>query len=877
MSRSDMPSYRAPGVYIEEVERGAKPIEGVGTSTAGFLGPTERGAVKPQQVTSFAEYERLYGGYKLYKPGEPLAGTYLAYAVDGFFANGGTECYVGRVVADGTDTAELRLLPADAVSTDGTPTTDTSRLDFGTVPATTEDTLTVILTNPAASAGGKNIPFEEITYSAAAGRSDVADAFSVTDNQGSRTVFAPDETLDVTVTAKRTDGPRERRDTLRISLGNGRSVDVELVADFPEEGNADHTLGTEALVVEMKNDPVRFGDDPVTVDIPIENLTDAAIPKDDVSVALDGTDGYEVTSELSGDIPAPGSQTVTVSFTPPASEDEVITDTLRVSHPASTEQFAVDLRATLASNFTVDKTKLDIAKGATEQLQITNTDDAPVPADEVELTLAGRDADDFTHDAITTEIADGGDVTIDVSLPIDDRVPRKAELHITRIVPVGSSRLRLPPVVVTLNGNPNEDYPDSAVVKAAGPGKWGEQVAVFITEGSLSTDELPRFTVTLRYWAERSTYRMAMNGGADPEREGVPRPDREEVYENLSADPSSSDYYVNTLNSASTLVTVEEVSTLIPAHIVAPTWLTGSFGPDSETEISVSDYVGKVTDTGRTGLQAFEAVDEIAIVCIPDERQTSIPGNSDPGTGLTNELVEHCTSLKDRFAVLQSPLSPDLSQEPPIDSKYAAFYYPWVRVVNPETNSFVYVPPGGHICGIYARSDTERGVHKAPANEPVRQVADLYDQVTQTEQASLNPRGINCIRSFPGRGIRVWGARTTTSDPSWKYVNVRRLFIFLEESIDEATQWVVFEPNNQELWARVRQSVSNFLTTVWRTGALMGSTPDEAFFVKCDRTTMSQDDIDNGRLIIEIGVAVTKPAEFVIFRISQVANAAEGA
>jgi phage tail sheath protein FI len=168
-------------------------------------------------------------------------------------------------------------------------------------------------------------------------------------------------------------------------------------------------------------------------------------------------------------------------------------------------------------------------------------------------------------------------------------------------------------------------------------------------------------------------------------------------------------------------------------------------------------------------------------------------------------------------------------------------------------------------------------VHKAPANEVVRGATKLEFQITKGEQDLLNPRGVNVIRTFPGRGIRVWGARTTSTDPLWKYINIRRLFLYLEESIDKGTQWVVFEPNNEQLWARVKQTIVQFLTTVWRTGALMGTTPEEAFFVKVDRTTMTQDDIDNGRLIILIGVAPTKPAEFVIFRIAQFTAGAETA
>ena len=206
-----------------------------------------------------------------------------------------------------------------------------------------------------------------------------------------------------------------------------------------------------------------------------------------------------------------------------------------------------------------------------------------------------------------------------------------------------------------------------------------------------------------------------------------------------------------------------------------------------------------------------------------------------------------------------------------MDTLYAAYYYPWIGIYDPSMNGERLIPPTGQVVGICARTDIERGVHKAPANEVVRGATRLEFAVPKALQDILNPRNVNCIRDFrsDGRGIRLWGARTMSSDAMWKYVNVRRLFIFIEESIDEGVQWAVFEPNADPLWAAVRQTIVDFLTRVWKSGALMGLTQDEAFFVKCDRTTMTQDDIDNGRLICYIGIAPVKPAEFVIFRISQ--------
>jgi hypothetical protein len=241
--------------------------------------------------------------------------------------------------------------------------------------------------------------------------------------------------------------------------------------------------------------------------------------------------------------------------------------------------------------------------------------------------------------------------------------------------------------------------------------------------------------------------------------------------------------------------------------------------------------------------------------------------------------MTHCENNRYRFAILDvlanQIVVDDIDPRGERPSEYAAFYYPWLEIIDAEAGVKRKIPPGGFVAGIYARSDNERGVHKAPANEVVRGIVGLEFDITKGQQDTLNPKGVNVIRKFPGRGIRVWGARTLASNSLWKYINVRRLFIFVEDSVFRGTQWVVFEPNNEQLWARVKQTITQFLTTVWRTGALMGLTPEEAFFVKVDRTTMTQDDIDNGRLIVIVGLAPTKPAEFVIFRFTQFTAGAE--
>ncbi|MCX4695772.1 phage tail sheath subtilisin-like domain-containing protein [Streptomyces sp. NBC_01408] len=307
-------------------------------------------------------------------------------------------------------------------------------------------------------------------------------------------------------------------------------------------------------------------------------------------------------------------------------------------------------------------------------------------------------------------------------------------------------------------------------------------------------------------------------------------------------------------------------------------FLTG--GGDGEP-LTAQDLLGQaanpdsLADPAR-GLGALGEVDDIAIVAVPDTVDLS---DGEQKTAV-DHLIAHCERLRYRMAVVDPPRNSSPSEvrrfRAQFDTKYAALYYPWVRITDPSLRPdpgapapLLEVPPSGYVAGVYARSDIERGVHKAPANEVLLGINDFSTNVTYDRQSVLNPEGINALRFFEGRARRVWGARTMSSDPEWKYVNVRRLFIYLEHSIDKSTQWAVFEPNNERLWASVRQTIEDFLIATWRTGALMGTKPEEAFFVRCDRTTMTQNDLDNGRLICLIGVAPTYPAEFVVFRIGQ--------
>jgi phage tail sheath protein FI len=274
----------------------------------------------------------------------------------------------------------------------------------------------------------------------------------------------------------------------------------------------------------------------------------------------------------------------------------------------------------------------------------------------------------------------------------------------------------------------------------------------------------------------------------------------------------------------------------------------------------------------KTGLKQFEDVEDISIVAAPGSTADYKHYFNDANS-IFDHLIAHATLMRYRIAILDCPPGQSVADvrkvRAKLDSTYAAFYYPWVTVLDPVTRRKLNLPPSGFVAGIYVRNDVNRGVYKAPANEVVNLAIGLEQTINKEQQDVLNPAGINCFRFFEGRGFRLWGARTISSDPEWKYVNVRRYFAYLERSIDKGTHWAVFEPNGAALWASVRRAIEGFLLNEFRSGALLGAKPEQAYFVKCDRSTITQDDLDNGRLIVLIGVAPLKPAEFVIFRIGQ--------
>ena len=416
-------------------------------------------------------------------------------------------------------------------------------------------------------------------------------------------------------------------------------------------------------------------------------------------------------------------------------------------------------------------------------------------------------------------------------------------------------------------------------IRAAGPGSWGSRVLAKIEPSSKKDRDANSvgFRLRLAYWSEGAT---PFDPFTPEGRTISPQPSLVEDFDDLVVDQTSSDYYGNRLpfidldrddtqqvaESSSLGVLVRNAGVAAEAQ---PTYGTQVLlgGTDSTARLGVDDYRGHLANGRQTeqGLAALE---------LEPYRHVSLVYAPNVPTDIAKAIVAHCEKVRFRFAVIDSGKgqvsTANLNPRDVItDSSHAAYYYPWIVRSGSRAGERTLVPPGGHVLGIYANTDTERGVFKAPANEILEGALALEFSINDDVQDQLSPKGVNILRSFPGRGIRVWGARTISSNGLWKYVSVKRLFIFLEQSISEGLQWVVFEPNNDLLWTRVGDSIRLFLRTQWRLGAFQGRAEQEAFFVTCDCTTMSQDDILNGRLICEIGVAPVRPAEFIIFRIFQ--------
>ncbi len=821
-----MPEYLAPGVYVEEVPSGNKPIEGVSTSTAGMVGVTQRGPVgSPVLVTSFGEFTRVFGGildHRVFTDGLDS----LPYAARGFFGNGGQRLYVSRIVGAGAERASADLLA---------------------VPAT--------------------------------------------------------DAADTALAARGSEG-----DTL-LSLDDGSNVGV----------------GDTLLILdEQRSEYVTVDSGPVTSGLRLAGRLRGAVPDGTAVTPLTVTEDADLTDEVTGAMTAGGGLALSAAAVAGLTAGHV----LRIRSTLDPEQVEyVEIAADASDAISEGGLLFSHPQASTQVHRVSlapgtaTAADADAPSGSVLLALASTA--DFQAGGAAGIDGSGtyavaavvSQVTLTTGTPLTEN--HAAGTRILRQVPLfrvharheglwGNAlrvRARRSSLLeTTVVGGPyaaGEPLVGLSAVFGLGPGS----VIEFSRNGAVVT----RARVS---GVDRASNQVAVTGlGAQVEAgddarslefdlvvervEGGRAADTES-FEFLGVDPEHTRYALRVVGSynratergsnsgEAELVRLsdltigddgEDEADAAMRRLVRPFQGVSMFmagGRDDLDSIDDSTFIGtdaEDPDT-RTGIHSLRNEEGISIVAVPGRTSVTVQ----------NALMDHCQLMRYRFAVVEPPAGSGIrdarTHRQNFDTTRGATYYPWLVVADEfgERGDLLKIPPSGHVMGIYARTDTERGVWKAPANEVVRGILQFETTLTKGEQDILNPVHVNCFRDFrtANRGLRLWGARTLSSDPEWKYVNVRRLFLFLEKSIENGMQFAVFEPNTEALWATVKRSISNFLITVWRAGGLEGVLEEEAFFVNVGYgITMTQADIDNGRLIVEVGVAPVKPAEFVIIRISQ--------
>jgi hypothetical protein len=451
----------------------------------------------------------------------------------------------------------------------------------------------------------------------------------------------------------------------------------------------------------------------------------------------------------------------------------------------------------------------------------------------------------YLHDAMYGFFLNGGTAAFVVGLPVPVKVIQEPEVP---LLPAGEGYLLNAAGQRTLR------------IATAGPLKAGEEISVEVQPPEKEAPEDSFNLVVYRAGTKLKTIPNVTLSKTKGARNVV------DVLTKETSNLLKAEILEVAGSLADRLPTVGSKATLVPM----PEAPKPSVLDEVKQKVTPDLFKGSAPDL--TGIAGLEAIDEVTLVACPDIVAAYQWGacTEEDVKAVQTYMLNHCEQMKDRFAILDCPIGlgvQDLigwrKERMNFDSRYGALYYPWIKVDGKL------VPPSGHVAGVYARVDAERGVHKAPANEVVRGAIGLGRKISRNEQDFLNPIGVNCIRAFPGQGIRIWGARTLSSDAQWRYINVRRLFCSVEESVLQGTNWIVFEPNDPFLWSAILRDVSAYLTVVWRSGALFGRTPEEAFYVKCDEETNPKELRDLGYCIIEVGIAPVKPAEFVVFRISQ--------
>lgn len=762
-----MPQYFSPGVYVEEVDSGPRPIQGVSTSVTGAVGVTLRGPSKgkPVLVTSFNEFRHTFGGFHPEPPAN-VAGDWenrghwwrFAHAVRGFFDNGGQQLYVKRVVSGGATAANHTFVQ-------------------GLFSSIVQD----------AEADSKKLVLQHAVG------------------------VLTDDTTTITV----------------MNGQNGEVLAQNVTVAAVNTGTTESTIELQAAV----GKPVKASRGDYVVVHP--STADSRLK---VSASSEGEWGKSLRVRIH-----PVSTTFSIqhnpNLDPGLAEGEMSAD---ATNAGTTWTITLDAGHGLQDGDTVQVL-------GRKYVLLVNAD-----ANKFNVERDAADTTAWPKNTRVTKLRKANDVSADPNLDSSKQ-----------LFVAGAGAL-YPEAMVELDDGTRKVF---RIVKQV----QGSVVSLDTAPGGDDANVDNRIT-----FVEQDKLRLieaAIDVEYAPEGQVV----ESESFQNLklkSSDAADPRLITNHVNRRSRLISVTNVALSNSRLAEFPGGVSAAFqgldqdgdnGYTGSKKLSVTDFVGVDEGSGkRSGIKAFEDIEDISIVIAPGMWATTIVA----------ELLRHCEAMRYRMAVLDAPANATIQEVQDFrngfDSKYAALYYPWVTVRQPGVEDNVVSPPSGHIVGIYADVDSRRGVHKAPANEVIKSIIGINQDITRREQDLLNPKGINALRFFPGRGNRVWGARTISSDSNFRYVNVRRIFNFVEASIDRGTQFVVFEPNDDTLWARVRQTIGNFLNTQWRAGVLEGATASEAYFVECDRgVTMTQDDIENGRLIVEVGIAPVFPAEFVIFRIQK--------
>jgi hypothetical protein len=943
-----VPEYLAPGVYVEETSFRAKSIEGVGTSTTGFVGLTRKGPIggTPELITSFGDFERIYGGLTNLALGtldatDPKNLNYLAHAVQAYFDNGGSRLYVSRVysplpngddannadakkkvgcavstfVVDNTDPKErarfiartpgragngrigIRLVesPATIRSMNSAPRGSMLRflVNPGSVPPASQ-----LPAAPAQLTGGippfslpaqseleltvsetlKSIPktSAEVTGKTplnAATKLAAKDAtLRVTIDDGPETVISLTPEVDLT--------PQEIADTIKAALtasGGTASLTVAAnpgdVADLLVISSAKTGEGSKVTV--KANPALGFSKD-ASADVALDEKQKTVLLVAQAEVTSEDT--LNAAMDLPDTNSAADALLNTLSITIDGGVEQIIH--LPTSGGATPQDMVGKINLDLKGGSARLTTAAD--GGKVDRLAISSNKKGLGGSVKVKANTALKFNTDATSEV---NINDPSNVTADDI----NAALRKAGVNATAALSTENNRLVITTgessgrAALRVEGGSGAAYLGLPVGGSLVKGTAGLKARYFRKDGA-NWKENDKTGTPLNLGGKKETDSPGINASFLTMLIVTEDGDGNQImYEDVGFDADHPRYIGNVLAWKPTRRTeaLENMFAIeVGENVDAFELLNGIFSGGTQRIVTLSggsDGGEPIPDDYTEPLAELSKVEDIAIVAAPGHSVFA----EDAYQGIQNALITHAEKRRSyRIAVLDTPPNNSTSEardvRSRIDSKYAALYYPWVVIPNPLARPGlehipreISVPPSGFVCGIYARNDTQRGVFKAPANEVVLGALRFESDINFAQQEMLNPLGINCLRFFSGRGYRVWGARTASSDPEWKYVNIRRYFNYLERSIDVSTQWAVFEPNGERLWANIRETVSDFLYNEWVSGALLGGSTKEAFFVRCDRSTMTQNDLDNGRLICLIGVAAIKPAEFVIFRIGQ--------